>query len=122
WMRTPLSLAPGPPPEPRQLVLSSVGRLITEPSCKKTPPRKVLKQWRFHGLPLQQLACRFFQQVPQQLAGSGPKALFDRLIAHMKVQCGDHMIELRITGRGVIHPAQHTHLHKLWAVYLRRRA
>src|SRR2546423_11667026 len=34
WMRTPLSLDPDGPPEPRQLVLNSLGRLTTEPSCK----------------------------------------------------------------------------------------
>ncbi len=46
---------------------------------------KGLKQRRFHPLPLQELACRFFQQVPHQRASSWPKALFDGLIAYMKI-------------------------------------
>src|SRR3989440_7876262 len=77
---------------------------------------KGLKQRRFHPLPLQELTRRFFQQVPHQLAGSWPKSLFDGLIAYMKAQGGHDMIELRITGRPVVHPAQHAHLHKRGSV------
>src|SRR2546421_180476 len=40
WMRTPLSLAPDGPPEPRHPGLNSLGRLTPEPSCKKPPPAK----------------------------------------------------------------------------------
>ena len=66
---------------------------------------EVLPQRQFQRWPLHQLAGRFFQQLSHQVAGSRPKALFDGLIAHVNVQGGHHMIELRITGRGIVQPS-----------------
>src|SRR5207253_6991934 len=103
-------------PTRAQLVRQADHRAVLQ----EDPASKGLKQRRFHPLPLQELTRRFFQQVPQKLARSWPKSLFDGLIAYMKAQGGHDMIELRITGRPVVHPAQHAHLHKRGSVSTRR--
>ena len=62
-----------------------IGQTDYRAVLQEDPTGKGLKQRRFHGLPLQELTCRFFQQVPHQLAGCWPKSLFDGLIAYMEV-------------------------------------
>jgi hypothetical protein len=56
-------------------------------------PQRPFQRWSFHHL-----AGRFFQELVHQPTGSRSKAFFDALIAHLNIQRGHHMIELRITG------------------------